>query len=104
MIRGNFGVRHISTDIESRANSVVNGEVIPTTNTGDYSFTLPRLNIVADVTDDVVMRLGWGKDIRRPDFGDLDTSVSFGTNENQSVTLGNPNLEPEEVTSFDISA
>lgn len=104
MIRGNIGLRHISTDIESRANSVVNGDVIPTSNKGDYSYTLPRLNLVADVHDDVVLRLGWGKDILRPNFGDLNTSVSFGTNENSSVEIGNAALEPEEVTSFDLSA
>ena len=104
MIRGNFGVRHIETDILSLANSVVNGVAIPTENEGEYSYTLPRLNLVADVHDDVLIRLGWGKDILRPNFGDLNTSVSFGTNENQSVELGNPGLEPEEVTSFDISA
>ncbi|ASP48649.1 TonB-dependent receptor [Cognaticolwellia beringensis] len=104
MIRGNIGVRHISTDIESMGNTVVNGNVSPTTNTGDYSYTLPRLNLVADVHDDVVLRLGWGKDILRPNFGDLNTSVSFGTNENSSIEIGNAALEPEEVTSFDLSA
>jgi TonB-dependent receptor len=104
MIRGNFGVRHVKTDIASTGNTVVNGVVTPTTNTADYSYTLPRLNIVADVHDDVLIRLGWGKDILRPNFGDLNTSVSFGTNENQSVELGNAALEPEEVTSFDIGA
>ena len=104
MIRGNIGLRHISTDIESMGNTVVNGSVSPTTNTGDYSYTLPRLNLVADVHDDVVLRLGWGKDILRPNFGDLNTSVSFGTNENSSIEIGNAALEPEEVTSFDLSA
>ncbi|MBA6364023.1 TonB-dependent receptor [Colwellia sp. BRX8-4] len=104
MFRGNFGVRHISTDIASTGNTVVNGVATPATNKGDYSYTLPRLNLVADVTDDVVLRLGWGKDILRPNFGDLNTSVSFGTNENQSVEIGNAGLEPEEVTSFDLSA
>ncbi|MDO6446392.1 TonB-dependent receptor [Colwellia sp. 1_MG-2023] len=104
MIRGNFGVRHVKTDIASTGNTVVNGVVTPTTNTADYSFTLPRLNIVADVHEDVLVRLGWGKDILRPNFGDLNTSVSFGTNENQAVSLGNAALEPEEVTSFDIGA
>ena len=104
MIRGNFGVRHISSDIASTGNSVNNGVATPVTTTADYSYTLPRINIVADITDDVVLRLGWGKDILRPDFGDLNTSVSFGTNENQALELGNAGLEPEEVTSFDISA
>ncbi|WP_354668305.1 TonB-dependent receptor [Colwellia sp. E2M01] len=104
MVRGNFGVRHVSTDISSTGNSVNGGVVESVTTTADYSYTLPRLNIVADVTDDVIVRLGWGKDIRRPDFGDLNTSVEFGTNENQTVQIGNAGLEPEEVTSFDISA
>ncbi|WP_159821331.1 TonB-dependent receptor [Colwellia sp. 20A7] len=104
MIRGNFGVRHISTDIASTGNSVIGSEVIAVTTKADYSYTLPRLNIVADVTDDVVVRLGWGKDILRPDFGDLNTSVSYSTNENQTVEIGNAGLQPEEVTSFDLSA
>lgn len=104
MIRGNIGVRYISTDIASTGNTVVNGIASPVTNKADYSYTLPRLNLVADVTDDVVLRLGWGKDILRPNFGDLDTSVSFATNENQAVEIGNAALEPEEVTSFDLSA
>lgn len=104
MIRGNFGVRHIMTDISSIGNTEVNGVVSQVTNKGDYSYTLPRLNIIADVHDDVVVRFGWGQDINRPNFGDLNTSVSFGTNENQAVSIGNPELEPEEVTSLDLSA
>ncbi len=104
MIRGNLGVRHIMTDITSVGNTEVDGVVSQVNNEGDYSYTLPRLNLIADVTDDLVVRASWGKDINRPDFGDLNTSVTFGTNENQSVNFGNPDLEPEEVTSFDLSA
>ncbi len=103
MIRGNVGVRHISTDISSFGNTKANGVVSEVENKGDYSYTLPRLNIVADVHHDVVVRLGWGKDILRPNFGDLNTSISYSNNENQAVKLGNPNLEPEEVTSLDLS-
>ncbi len=102
-IRGNFGLRHVMTDIESIGKTEVNGNVSEVVNKGDYSYTLPRLNVIADVTDDLVVRLSWGQDIRRPNFGNLNTSVSFGTNENQSVDFGNPNLEPEEVTTFDLS-
>lgn len=104
MIRGNVGVRHIETEITSTGNTEVNDVVSQVENKGDYSYTLPRLNIIANATDDVLLRFGWGKDIRRPDFGDLNTSVSFGTNENQSVEFGNPELKPEEVTSLDLSA
>ncbi len=102
-LRGNFGLRYVETDITSVGNTEVNGVVSQVNNEGDYSYTLPRINIVADLSDDLLLRMSWGEDIRRPDFGDLDTSVSFGTNENQSVAFGNPELEPEEVTAFDIS-
>jgi TonB-dependent receptor len=103
-ISGNFGVRHIQTDIDSTGNTVVDGTNELSTVSGDYSFTLPRLNIVANPADDVVLRLGWGKDIRRPDFSALNTSVSFDSNINASVDIGNPGLEPQEITTLDLSA
>ncbi|CAD5287121.1 TonB-dependent receptor [Alteromonas sp. 38] len=109
MFRGNFGLRYLQTDVTSVGNSItVDGDgnelVSQVTNTGDYDFILPRLNIVADVTDDVVLRFGAGKDIRRPNFDDLSTSVTFSTSPNPNVAIGNPGLEPEEVTSFDLAA
>lgn len=109
MFRGNFGLRYLQTDVTSVGNSItVDGDgnelVSQVTNTGDYDFILPRLNIVADVADDVVLRFGAGKDIRRPDFDDLSTSVTFSTSPNPNVAIGNPGLEPEEVTSFDLAA
>jgi TonB-dependent receptor len=104
MVRGNVGVRQIMTDITSIGDTEVNNVVSQVKNTGSYSYTLPRINIVADIADDVIVRMSWGQDIRRPDFGDLNTSVSYTQNENTAVDFGNPNLEPEEVTSLDIAA
>ncbi len=46
---------------------------------GKYDFVLPRLNVVADVRDDVLVRLGYGSDIRRPDFNNLSTAFEFDT-------------------------
>ena len=102
MFRGNVGVRYVDTDIESIGNSIVNGEVTQTVNSGSYDFWLPRINIVADVTEELVLRGSWGKDIRRPNYDALSTSVTFSTSPNPAVAIGNPNLAPEEVTSFDI--
>lgn len=109
MFRGNFGVRYLQTDVTSVGNSITvddegNELVSRVTNTGDYDFFLPRVNIVADVTDDVVVRFGAGKDIRRPNFNDLSTSVTFSTSPNPNVAIGNPGLTPEEVVSYDLSA
>lgn len=104
IFRGNVGVRYLETDINSKGNSILNGVVTPRTESGSYDFFLPRINVVADVRDDVVIRGGWGKDIRRPDFDELSTSVTFSTSPNPAVAIGNPNLLPEEVESLDISA
>ena len=101
---GNVGVRHINTTVDSTGNTTIDGNNTLTTISGDYSFTLPKINIVATPHDDVVLRLGWGQDIRRPNFSDLNTSVSYPSNINQAVNLGNPGLEPQEITTLDLSA
>lgn len=103
IFRGNAGLRYLETDIESLGNSILNGEAVPRVETASYDFLLPRINLVADVREDLVIRAGWGKDIRRPDFDDLSTSVTFSTSPNPPVSIGNPGLEPEEVESFDFS-
>jgi len=108
-VRGNFGVRYLKSEVSSTGNSTTtdangNPTISQVTTVGDYDFLLPRINIVADVTDDIILRAGWGKDIRRPDFNDLSTSVTYSTSPNPPVSVGNPNLVPEEVTSFDVSA
>lgn len=104
IFRGNAGLRYIETDISSVGNTVTDGVATPTTTKGSYGFALPRLNLVADVAENVIVRFGWGKDIRRPNFDDLSTSFTFDTSPNPAVELGNPELKPEEVTSIDLSA
>ena len=104
IFRGNVGLRYLETDVKSTGIAILNGVETPSTTNSSYDFLLPRLNVVADVAEDVVVRMGWGKDIRRPDFNDLSTSASFSTSPNPPVAIGNPNLKPEEVTSFDLSA
>jgi len=105
IFRGNFGVRYVQTDIDSVAFGPedANGDRALQTTSGDYSFLLPRLNLVAQPAEDVLIRLGAGKDIRRPDFDDLNTGFTFDQSENAVVELGNPGLTPEEVTSFDVA-
>ena len=106
IFRGNIGARYIETEIASTGFAPSVGGAARELNTinGKYNFLLPRFNLVAQPADDVILRLGYGKDIRRPDFDDLRTGFSFDTSENASVGLGNPGLEPEEVTSIDVAA
>ena len=100
-IRGNVGVRYISTEVTSTGYNP-NDQLESTS--GDYSFVLPRLNMVIEPADDVILRFGYGKDVRRPDFSQLASGYTLDPSENAVVALGNPGLEPEEVTSIDFSA
>ncbi|BFM12637.1 TonB-dependent receptor [Simiduia litorea] len=107
IFRGNFGVRYLQTDVTSIGNAITtdgsgNEVVTKATTKSNYDFLLPRINVAASVTEDVLLRAAWSKDIRRPDFDDLSTSASYETSPNASVDIGNPDLEPEEVTSWDI--
>ena len=105
MFRGNIGVRYLDTDIDSIGYGPedANGNRELQSTKGSYDFWLPRLNVVADVTEDLVVRFGYSKDIRRPDFDQLATGFQFNNQENSVVALGNPGLEPEEVDSIDLS-
>ncbi len=105
IFRGNAGLRYIDTKIDSVAfGPSVNGTRSLVSTPGSYDFFLPRFNLIADVREDIVVRASYGRDLRRPNFDDLNTSFTFGTSENASVSLGNPNLLPEKVDSYDISA
>ena len=103
IFRGNIGLRYIDTDIDSRGNSILDGVTVPREERSGYDFFLPRINLVANVRENVAIRASYGQDIRRPDFDDLSTSVTFSTSPNPAVAIGNPGLLPEEVDSFDIS-
>ena len=102
IFRGNFGLRYLETDISSTGNTIVNGVATKTTTKSSYDFLLPRLNIAASISEDVLVRAAWSTDIRRPNFDDLSTSASFSTSPNPAVSIGNPDLLPEEVESWDI--
>ena len=102
-ITGNVGFRYVSTSLTSLGTSEIDGVVTERVETADYDFVLPRLNISAELTEEVILRLGVGKDIRRPNFDALSTSANFGAAPTAAVLIGNPSLEPEQVWSYDLS-
>ena len=99
ILRGNFGLRYIDTEIDSTGFDPTDQLF---TSSGSYDFVLPRLNLVVTPHDDVVVRFGYGTDIRRPNFDQLKTGYTLDPSENAAVALGNPGLEPEEVDSLDL--
>lgn len=103
--RGNLGLRYVKTKVSSLGNTLLAGNPVPqqVVNEGSYKFFLPRFSLVIEPSEDVLIRGGISRDINRPDFDDLSTSVSFGTGPNTPVPVGNPDLVPEAVWSFDLS-
>ncbi|SIN82343.1 TonB-dependent receptor [Parasphingorhabdus marina DSM 22363] len=102
-VRGNVGLRYVSSRVNSIGNQIANGVVSQVTTSGNYDQILPRVNLVADLTDNLALRASWTEDINRPNFNALSTSISFPTGPNNAVVIGNPDLQPETVTSFDAS-
>ena len=104
-VRGNLGVRYVRTSVSSLGNTQTAGSatVTPVVRDSSYEFFLPRFNLVIEPHRGVLIRAGISRDINRPDFDDLSTSVSFGTGPNTPVPVGNPDLVPESVWSFDVS-
>lgn len=102
-VTGNIGFRYISTSLDSTGTSEVNGVITPDSSSASYDFVLPRLNVAAELSEDLLFRVGIGKDIRRPDFDDLSPSAAFGQSATAAVSVGNPQLEPEQIWSYDLS-
>lgn len=105
-LRGNAGLRYVRTSIESTANVIGIGSPVLTTVDSSYDHFLPRVNFALDVTDSIVLRGSYSREINRPGFISISSARSFpnaGGVNNNSVA-GNPALLPEEIDSFDVSA
>ena len=103
-VRGNAGFRWLHTKLSSTGNNIANGTVTgQTVANSSYNFLLPRFSLVLEPADKLLLRAGIARDIRRPNFDTLSTSFSFGTGANTPVAVGNPDLVPEAVWSFDLS-
>ena len=105
IFRGNVGLRYFETDIDSIGFGPedAGGNRSLQTTSGSYDYLLPRLNLVADVREDMVVRASYGSDVILPGFNRLRSGFTFDPSENAAVGLGNPGLEPQEVDSFDIA-
>ena len=104
--RGNFGVRHVKTEVESNGftkRATEDGsEIIPVTAGNEYTDTLPSVNLALDVHEDMVVRLSVADVMARPSLGDLSPYGSIDTY-NGEVSFGNPKLDPFRARAYDVS-
>jgi iron complex outermembrane recepter protein len=102
-LRGNIGVRYVQTDMTADGYVLLAG--VPTLQRGthEYDDTLPSLNLVYDLSESVLFRLGAAKVMTRPNLNQLTpgATVSVSGN-NRTVTVGNPGLDPFRANTYDI--
>lgn len=103
-IRGNAGVRVVKTDTNARAMIAQPGtaNIVPNASSSSYTYALPSFNITGNITEDTLLRFGYGKGITRPDLGALNPAVVLNT-VNGTGSIGNPALRPQTANSFDLS-
>jgi TonB-dependent receptor len=101
--RGNLGVRGAQTTATSSAIVNVNGSLQPVVGVKKYRDWLPALNLTAQLPKDVFLRYSAGKTLSRPEYVDLAPSATV-SQISQSVSIGNPNLDPIRATTQDLQA
>lgn len=109
-VRGNFGVRYVSTDAESdyyaldATGNYANGL---STEKADYSEILPSVNVAFDLSEDVILRFSASQVISRANYTDMFAASSLsgyedGTVGNEVISTGNIGLEPFKATQADL--
>ncbi|MBR9726702.1 TonB-dependent receptor [Shewanella intestini] len=109
-IRGNFGLRYISTDAESdyfalQADGSYGDNL--STDKASYNDVLPSINIAFDITQDVIVRASASQVISRPNYADMFSSSSLvgyadGTAGNEVLNTGNVGLLPYKASQADL--
>lgn len=78
---------------------------VPLARTSEYDYWLPSVLGRYDLTDNLVLRAGYGRTIGRPDFNDYARGESIGVPDNGriSISRGNPDLKPRVSDNYDVS-
>jgi TonB-dependent receptor len=103
-VRGDVGVRYVTTDQRSTGYASQGNAVNLVVADRSYDRWLPSFNIVADVTDNLLVRLAAAKTIARAGISALspggNLSVAGGS---RTFTSGNPDLTPTSSNNYDVS-
>ncbi|MBW8184433.1 TonB-dependent receptor [Shewanella nanhaiensis] len=110
-VRGNFGLRFVSTDIESDYYALSDtGQFADTlsTDTASYSDVLPSINVAFDLAPDLILRTSAAQVISRPNYSELFATSTLpglndGTPGNEKLNRGSVALDPFKATQADVS-
>jgi TonB-dependent receptor len=121
-VHGNFGVRFVHTEeavtdtavdladitfIEPPPPPPAPGAIVPPgsqyTLSRSYNDVLPSFNLIADLREDLLLRFAVAKVMSRPTLDYLVPRYSVSVGTSDSVTGGNPNLDPFRAWQYDLS-
>lgn len=103
-IRGNVGGRYVQTSQSSTGYTLQGTTPLLVTVDRDYEHFLPSLNLTADFGSGIIVRAAAAKVMARPDIGTLNPGGAFSiSGGNRTFNRGNPNIEPTEATTLDLS-
>ena len=98
-VRGNIGLRYITTDQTSEG---FLSDGTPLSTPQSYSEVLPSLNLVAELNPELLLRFAASRSLTRPTLFSLSPGGTLAPT-SLTATIGNPNLQPFTADQFDMS-
>ncbi len=99
--RGNVGLRIVGTEVLSTGMDGENNPGAYLTDKQSYTNILPSVNLVADVTDNILFRFAAGSTVSRPNYDHMKMatiiSESMGT-----ANIGSPDIKPYKSDQYDL--
>lgn len=103
LLRGDAGLRYVHTDLSAYGYRVATDtEQVQAGNT--YDDWLPSVNLVAEVTPEVLLRASSGRVMVRPGTAALNPGGTLALNGTPNMAAGNPDLDPIRAWTYDLSA
>jgi len=102
-IRGNLGVRYVSTDQHTMGYVPVGTGAVQVTSDRTYHDWLPSLNVAFELTDDLLLRASAAKVIARPELGQITPGLTAFNSTLRTMSGGNPDLDPIRAKTYDLS-
>ena len=101
-VRGNIGVRYLTTDQIAGGLTVIDGTVTALDIPKDYDDLLPSLNLVLEPADDFLVRIAASQSLTRAPMRNLTPGGSIQPT-GLTASTGNPQLDPFTADQFDLS-
>jgi iron complex outermembrane receptor protein len=102
-LRGDIGVRYARTTQTSEGYLLSGATPVLVEVENEYSDVLPSMNLVAEVTPDLLVRAAAAKVMTRPALGQVTPGGTINLVGNLTIAIGNPFLEPTRAKTYDLS-